>query len=1046
MNFKPPKIQFMKKIILSYVFIISFSVLNAQVGIGTTNPNAQLEIAATSASAPTATDGLLIPRVTAFPTPVTISQNGMMVFLTTAFGTNQVGLYYYDFPSLTWKWMASGTNSNVWINNNSSSRVEIPKQSDGITNRPTGNEAVVLDNGNVGFGTLIPARHFQVNRDIDAGTKFAVSNPNIGTGAFSQITAEALNSTAYLYSLSSNYTFNPTFPWFSSAGTTLQATGSGGLSIVANNSVGNIKFFTDGIPGNERMRITNTGNVGIGTTTPVSPLHISGTSASVVLDRFGIGSHFIGRTANGTQLLPTALNANDIATRLSGWGHNGTGYWPVGIIDIMAEENQTTSAAGGYIKFTTTNTGGTASSEKMRITSTGNVGIGTTNPTANLEINDASGTKQELSIISDGINAHYPSIGIKRFSGASNFLGHAATILSLAGGTSSTPLVAPANNTVAAFLGTAFSNGSFKEIGRLNFSTSSTFSNTDTSTNFNLNLNNGVSNSTRLTILSNGNTGIDNVAPTEKLDVAGNIKLLGALMPNNLAGTSGDILTSAGAGVAPTWATTSTLLANEWHLTGNTNTTPGANFIGTLDNKDLVFKTNNTEKMRILDNGNVGIGIINPLEKLHIAGKVLLTDSFGAPSQGSLTYTSNTGRMFIGPTTGTSLNGGGIALRGASNTASGFNGGSITMAVPGGFNGYDVLIDGLNGNVGIGGIIPAYKLQVKGDIASTDGLIPRSTYLTGSSATTVYSDNIEPWADNGIKLYDGNTNAHIHLEASNIGEIQSYSPLGSIKGQLENTNTSNLVLQNKGSNVGIGINNPLEKLHVAGKLLLTNGFGNPTAGSLNYTNDTGRMFIGPASGTSTNGGVIAIRGATNTASGINGGTITMGTPGGSSTGYDLLIDGLNGNVGIGGIIPTEKLDVGGNLKVSGAIMPNNIAGTNGQVLTSAGVGVAPTWNNPSSQMLNYATTGATTGIYSVTLSQYTIRVFNLVSEIKLPTPVGNNGKIFIIIGSNGISPKTWSTLGGVIYDDVTNTTYTTISGSQRFMVQSDGTDWIVIGR
>jgi trimeric autotransporter adhesin len=246
--------------------------------------------------------------------------------------------------------------------------------------------------------------------------------------------------------------------------------------------------------------------------------------------------------------------------------------------------------------------------------------------------------------------------------------------------------------------------------------------------------------------------------------------------------------------------------------------------------------------------------------------------------------------------------------------------------------------------------------------------------------------------------------------------------------------------------IGIGTNSPQEKLHVAGKLLLTNGFGNPTVGSLNYTNDTGRMLIGPASGTSTNGGTIALRGAANTASGLNGGTITMGTPGGSSTGYDLLIDGLNGNVGIGGIIPTEKLDVGGNLKVSGAIMPNNIAGTTGQVLTSAGAGGAPIWGNPSSQLLSYASTGSSTGIYSVTLSQYTIRVFNSVSEIKLPTAVGNNGKIFIIIGSNGISPKTWSSLGGAIYDDVTNTAYTTISGSQRFMVQSDGTDWIVVGR
>ena len=51
------------------------------------------------------------------------------------------------------------------------------------------------------------------------------------------------------------------------------------------------------------------------------------------------------------------------------------------------------------------------------------------------------------------------------------------------------------------------------------------------------------------------------------------------------------------------------------------------------------------------------------------------------------------------------------------------------------------------------------------------------------------------------------------------------------------------------------------------------------------------------------------------------------------------------NVGIGTASPTQKLDVVGNLRVSGAIMPGGSAGTAGQVLTSNGTGVAPTWEN-----------------------------------------------------------------------------------------------------
>jgi hypothetical protein len=53
------------------------------------------------------------------------------------------------------------------------------------------------------------------------------------------------------------------------------------------------------------------------------------------------------------------------------------------------------------------------------------------------------------------------------------------------------------------------------------------------------------------------------------------------------------------------------------------------------------------------------------------------------------------------------------------------------------------------------------------------------------------------------------------------------------------------------------------------------------------------------------------------------------------------------NLGLGTNIPSERLDVVGNIKFSGALLPNNTAGTSGQVLTSSGTGVVPTWTNPN---------------------------------------------------------------------------------------------------
>jgi len=60
--------------------------------------------------------------------------------------------------------------------------------------------------------------------------------------------------------------------------------------------------------------------------------------------------------------------------------------------------------------------------------------------------------------------------------------------------------------------------------------------------------------------------------------------------------------------------------AQAWTINGNAGTNPPTNFIGTTDNKALVFKTKNVERMRIRQEGNVGIGINSPGAKLHVAG------------------------------------------------------------------------------------------------------------------------------------------------------------------------------------------------------------------------------------------------------------------------------------------------------------------------------------------------------------------------------------------------------------------------------------------
>lgn len=122
-----------------YFFFINFSI--AQVGVGTTNPDAQLDIRSSNQATPSNNDGILIPKVDAFPvTNPTSAQHSMLVYLTTVSGGNQPGFYYWD------------NNISSWIGISSTANGDHDWYKVGTTTAPTAITDDMFHTGNVAIG------------------------------------------------------------------------------------------------------------------------------------------------------------------------------------------------------------------------------------------------------------------------------------------------------------------------------------------------------------------------------------------------------------------------------------------------------------------------------------------------------------------------------------------------------------------------------------------------------------------------------------------------------------------------------------------------------------------------------------------------------------------------------------------------------------------------------------------------------------------------------------------------------------------------------
>lgn len=205
--------------------------------------------------------------------------------------------------------------------------------------------------------------------------------------------------------------------------------------------------------------------------------------------------------------------------------------------------------------------------------------------------------------------------------------------------------------------------------------------------------------------------GIGTASPSEKLDVSGNVRFSGALMPNNAAGTSGQILQSAGAGAPPTWVSTSTT------LTIPINKLIAATAAGSHVTTDASYGQN--WQWSGLTNYGLFLSSFGSTPAISTGGKMFRAELTGTNSVSTtVTYAGQFVNLLAG-TAQTNIGGYFTALNGTNN--------------------YGIIVE--SGSVGIGTTTPTSMLHVNGSFATAYRALTALRTLDGTDHTIEVTAN-----------------------------------------------------------------------------------------------------------------------------------------------------------------------------------------------------------------------------------------------------------------------------------------------------------------